>query len=106
MRARAHSARRPCATARRGRLRRGCRLQLLFLRLDRAEALREPGPGPWLELLVPKLRLASRGLEVLEPGVRLLDQQQLVRVASRSHWMGRTIGPGPDSKGRRDRLVP
>ena len=61
-------------------LRRRCRLQLLLLRPDRPQPLVEPGPRPRLELLVADLELTPRGLEVLEPGVRLLDQQELIRI--------------------------
>ena len=69
--------------ARHARLRRRSRLQLLLLRPDRPQPLMEPGPRPWLELLVPDLELTPGGLEVLEPGVRLLDQQQLVGISVR-----------------------
>src|SRR4051812_2304738 len=107
----ARSARRPFATRRLGRLcgrtlGRRCRFQLLLLRPDRPQPLMEPGPRPRLELLVAHLQLTACGFEVLEPGIRLLDQQELVRVAVARHadhlprrMQGRmrgTIGPGPD----------
>src|SRR5262249_13621332 len=48
---------------------------------DRAEPLRQPGPGPRLDLPVTRRGLAARRLEVLEPRVALLDQQELVCMA-------------------------
>jgi hypothetical protein len=45
---------------------------------DGAQALRESGPGPRLELLVARFVLASRRLEILEPGVGLLDLKQFL----------------------------
>src|SRR3954454_601553 len=90
MRARARSARPRFAIRRRARRRvstlgRRCRLQLLLLRPDRAQPLMEPRPRPRLDLPVADLELTARGLEVLEPGVRLLDEQELVRVAVARH---------------------
>lgn len=46
-------------------------------RSDGAEPLREARPGPRLDLFVAHLGLRAGGFEVLEPGVRLLYQQQL-----------------------------
>ena len=46
-----------------------------------AQPLHEARPGPRLELAVAGRRLAAGRLEVLEPGVRLLDHQQLVYFA-------------------------
>ena len=43
-----------------------------------AEALAQTRPGPGLELAVPRLALPAGGLEVLEPGVRLLDEERLL----------------------------
>src|SRR4051812_25717927 len=69
---------------------------------DRPQPGREPRPGPRLDLEVPPGRLAANRLEVLEPGVRLLDQQKLVRLAiSHGHPVtspvdGETIGPRAD----------
>src|SRR3954451_16665730 len=90
MRARARSARRHSATRKRARRRRlelgrRCRFQLLFLRPDRPQPLMEPRPRPRFDFVVADLELTARGLEVLEPGVRLLDQQELVRVAVARH---------------------
>src|SRR4051794_19639560 len=90
MRERARSARPRSVTRRHARrrvpkLRRSCRLQLLLLRPDRAQPLMEPGPRPRLDFLVADLELAPGCLEVLEPGVRLLDQQELVCVAVARH---------------------
>src|SRR4051794_32598359 len=90
MRARARSARPRSATRRRARRRMPklggrCRLQLLLLRPDRSQPLMEPGPRPRFDFLVADLELAAGGLEVLEPGVRLLDQQELVRVTVARH---------------------
>src|SRR4051812_23720567 len=90
MRVRARSARPRSATRRRARrrgpkLRRRGRLQFLLLRPDHAQPLMEPGPRPRLDFAVADLRLTARGFEVLEPGVRLLDQQELVRVAVARH---------------------
>src|SRR5215208_4537513 len=86
--------------------------KLLALRADRPQALAQARPGPGLDFLVASRRLTPRRCEVLEPGVGLLDQQQLVRFSSRrghrNHlsslmrekarsWTGRTrpLGPGP-----------
>src|SRR5215208_1833721 len=90
MRARARSARPYSATRRHARRRvpklgRRSRLQFLLLRPDRPQPLMEPCPRPRLDFLVANLQLTARGLEVLEPGVRLLDQQELVRVAVVRH---------------------
>ena len=49
--------------------------ELRAARLDRTQPLAEPRPGPGLDLAVARGRLTARRLEVLEPGVRLLDQQ-------------------------------
>src|SRR5436190_37381 len=48
-----------------------------------AQALVEARPGPGLDLAVARQRLVPRRLEVLEPGVRLLDLEQLLRFANR-----------------------
>ena len=63
----------------------GCRAQLGPARLDRAQSLGEPGPGPGLDFLVTEGGLASSRFQVLEPGIRFLDQQQLVRFALSGH---------------------
>ena len=49
------------------------RPELGAARADGAQALVETCPGPRLDLAVARLRLAARRLEVLEPGVGLLD---------------------------------
>src|SRR5882762_3188552 len=64
------------AATRRARLR-GGGPELRAARPDRAEPLRESGPRPGLDLAVADGRLGTRGFEVLEPGVSLLDQQEL-----------------------------
>src|SRR5207237_1612194 len=44
-------------------------------------------PISGLQLAVPRRRLAAGRLQVLEPGVRLLDQQQFLGFAlPRDHW--------------------
>src|SRR4029079_8531608 len=83
---------------------RGCGAQLRAARTDRPEPLVEARPGPRLDLPVPGLGLVAGRLEVLEPGVRLLDHEQLLRLALVHHprrsspgsLTGMMLGPGPD----------
>ena len=56
----------------------GRRLELRALGADCAQPLAEARPLPRLDLAVARFRLTPRRLEVLEPGVGLLDQQQLL----------------------------
>src|SRR5262245_6520945 len=66
---------------------------------DAAEALREPHPRPGLDLGVPDHGLSARGLEVLEPRVGLLDQEDLERLAAAGlAHRGESLGPGSDGK--------
>src|SRR3954468_3968969 len=81
-----------------------CGAQLGPPGLDRAHPLHQPGPGPRLHFAVPRCRLPAGGLEVLEPGIRLLDQQQFLGFALPRHgllppgsWMARIVGPASDS---------
>src|SRR3954471_5966066 len=61
-----------------GAVLRRCRTELRAACADRAEPLRQARPCPGLDLAVPRRRLPPGRLEVLEPGVGLLDQQELV----------------------------
>src|SRR5881227_2492537 len=61
------------------------RPELRAPRLDRAESLTKSRPGPRLDLRVAKRGLTPGGLEVLEPGVRLFDQQELVGFGHLRH---------------------
>src|SRR5438445_9303917 len=77
-------------------------------RLDRPQPLAQARPGPGLDLAVADRRLAPRRLQILEPGVRLLDHQQLFRLSLRRHVItpgvahdARTLGPPPDGVRRR-----
>src|SRR5205809_555251 len=81
----------------------GCRLQFRPSRFNCPEPLREPRPGPGLDLLVPERRLRPGRLEVLEPRIGLFDQQQLVRFSLSGHVrltsrvaLAEKVGPGPD----------
>src|SRR4051812_18778315 len=76
------------------------RAQLGAARADRPEPLVETGPRPRLDLLVPGLRLVPRRLEVFEPGVRLLDHQQLFRFALVHHWGRAPLRVGDDRDAR------
>src|SRR5690348_10765834 len=80
-------ARAPSARPRSG----GCRPELRAARLDRAEALREARPRPRLDLAVSRRRLRPGRLEILEPGVRLLDQQELLGLALPRHGYLRVV---------------
>ena len=74
----------------------GCRRrpELRPPRPDRPEPLGQASPGPGLHLAVASRSLRPRRREVLEPGVGLLDQQQLERVRSCS--CAEIVGPAPD----------
>src|SRR5512142_3287656 len=78
------------------------RPELRAPRLDRPQPLRQAGPRPGLDLAVARLGLRPRRLEVLEPGVRLLDQQELFGFVIPSHSatsgvvMGGIVGPRSD----------
>src|ERR1035437_2413026 len=104
------------ATMRRAPLR-GRRPELRPTRPDGAQPLGEAGPGPGLDFAVADGRLPTRRLEGLEPGVRLLDQQEFLRLKRYGHGCtshvvnGRIVGPrsdgtGPGSPGRRGPLLP
>src|SRR4051794_13654758 len=84
-----------------------CGAELRALRPDRAQPLAEACPRPWLDLVVAGLGLRPRRLEVLEPGVGLLDHQQLLGFSSGFH--GGIVGPAPDgarTQRSRRRLAP
>src|SRR5262249_4028930 len=90
-----------CRRARLG----GGRAELGAARADRAKPLVEARPGPRLGLPIPSLRLVASGLEVLEPCVRLLDHEQLLRLAFVHHprlLLGSLtpamLGPGSDGQ--------
>src|SRR5512146_581057 len=92
MRARARSARRRCASSPLGTQEAMAvspsgrsRPEPRPPRSDGPEALTQSCPGPGLELAVAGVGLAARRLEVLEPRVGLLDQQQLLRLTLRRH---------------------
>src|SRR5437016_46662 len=79
----------------------GCRgLQLRAAGTEGPEALVETGPRPGLNLTVPRNRLVPGRLEVLEPGVRLLDLEQLLRLSYRSGGCVVVIVHGPDRRTR------
>src|SRR5579859_2367752 len=69
------------------------------------KALVEPGPRPGLDLSIPRDGLVPRRLEVLEPGVRLLDLEQLLRFAHRPGEGVVVIVHGPDSRTRTGRCT-
>src|SRR5438105_5294919 len=71
-----------------------CRTELRALGPHSAHPLTEAGPRPRLDLDVPKRGLGPRRLEVFEPGVGFLDQQQLLGFSSGDH--GGMVGPAPD----------
>src|SRR5471032_2214824 len=92
MRLRARSAKPPscgsksgCQAAMRQALLRGSGPELRPARPDGAQALAEPGPRPRLDFPVAGGRLPTRGLEVLEPGVSLLDEQELFGFKRSGH---------------------
>src|SRR5262249_26665002 len=79
----------------------GRRTQLRAPGADRPHALLQACPRPRLDLLVAHGRLRACRLEVLEPGVGLLDEKQLFRLALTRHvhsgwWIGRIVGPRSD----------
>src|SRR5207253_8658333 len=72
------------------------------------EALVETGPGPGLDLAVARNRLVPGRLEVFEPGICLLDLEQLLRLAYRPGERVVVIVHGPDRRtqvGRRCTLA-
>ena len=70
-------------TARSGSRRR--RPELRAPGADRPKPLQETRPSPGLHLEVAGRTLALGGREVFEPGVRFLDQKQLLWIAPRCH---------------------
>ena len=60
------------------------RAELRAAGAEGAEALVEAGPGPRLDFAIAGGGLVPRRLEVLEPGVRFLDLEQLLRFANRA----------------------
>ncbi len=90
-------------------LRSGCRLELRAAGAEGAETLVQAGPCPRLDLAVALHGLVPRGLEVLEPGVGLLDLEQFLGFANRPGEGVVVIVHGPDSRtrtGRRCTLPP
>src|SRR5262249_56171655 len=69
-------------------------LELRALRADGAQPLAKACPRPRLDLFVARFGLSPRRLEVLEPGVGLLDQQELLGFTCRCH--GGMVGPPSD----------
>jgi hypothetical protein len=67
---------------------------------ESSETLIEAGPRPRLDLAVPGDRLVPGRLEVFEPGVRLLDLEQLLRFANRPGESVVVIVHGRDSRTR------
>src|SRR4029450_12685317 len=65
---------------------------------DGAKPLVQTGPRPWLDLAVGRLRLGARRLEVLEPGVGLLDHEQLLRLALVDHPALPPVADGRDAR--------
>src|SRR5262249_37987890 len=70
---------------------------------DRPQALGQPRPGPRLYLEVASRGLATDRLQVLEPGVCFLDQQQLESLlrareghADHLRFVAESLGPRPD----------
>src|SRR6266540_6573748 len=79
----------------------GCRPESSAARPDRAQPLAQAAPRPRLDLLVAHLGLGARRFEVLEPGVGLFDQEQLLRISHVGHRLLRDVtetrlGPVPD----------
>ena len=77
-----------------------------------AQALIEARPGPRLDLGVARLGLDARRFEVLEPGIRLFDLQQLLcelylrhRHSLRLVGVDAILGPGPDGPPRGGRTA-
>src|SRR5207244_7164996 len=64
---------------------RGCRAKSPAPPVDGPQPLSETCPRPRLELGIARLVLPTRCFEVLEPGVRLLDLQQLLSELSLGH---------------------
>src|ERR671934_578319 len=83
------------------------RPQLRAPRFDRAQSLRQSRPRPRLHFLVAQRSLTARCLQVLEPGVGLLDHEQLVGFALSGHLatsrllMRGRVGPPSDDIRRR-----
>jgi len=75
-------------------LRRSSGTELGALGSNSTQPLAEAGPGPGLDLAVAIRGLGPRRLEVLEPGVGFLDQQQLLGFWSGGH--DGIVGPPPD----------
>ena len=69
---------------------------------DRAEPLRQARPRPRLDLVVARLRLASRRLEILEPRVGLFDHQKLFCLTLCRHVAPPLVN-GPDARSRTGR---
>ena len=73
---------------------RSSRAQSRALGSHGSQPLTEARPRPRLDLAVAERGLAARRLEVLEPGVGFLDQQQLLGFWSGGH--DGIVGPPPD----------
>ena len=77
--------------------------QLRAARPDRAQALVQPSPRPRLDLAVAHLRLVPRRFQVLEPGVGLLDHEQLLGLALARHRGNLPLADRPDARTRTGR---
>src|SRR5207237_5476227 len=78
------------------------RAELRAAGAESAEALVEAGPGPGLHLAVARGGLVPGRFQILEPGVRLFDLEQLLRFAYRPGEgvvvivHAAIVGPGSD----------
>jgi hypothetical protein len=58
------------------------------------KALGEACPRPWLDLGIPRPGLAARRLQVLEPGIRFLELQELFGQLCVRHRPSHRLGRG------------
>ena len=92
------SAARSADSRRPGRSGRGRGIQLRAAGTEGTKSLVEAGPRPGLDLTVTRHRLVPRRLEIFEPGVRLLDLEQLLRFPDRPGESVVVILHGRDSQ--------